>query len=302
MVALAHMFALGLIIATSVASLISLAGEAVAQFVAGHASIPQVASITITLFLVAAMDTGMLYAAGMVRSLSTRRTAEGTRVHQAVIAIVGTLEAGTYAYMLVQFEQPHNVAAWSLIIARALAVPVLSVYLSLARSLAISPSDISYQMELAVGVGLLRDLATLAQDPDAQLHKKIAMYRAAADLTDGQAGKMDAMYLAATLDTPSPLPPVTVIEATGTEPEPEPEPPQGKGVRTRPRGVPKPDQTSTRKANMKLVRAMLNEDPETSVSAIMKRLHVARSTAHSLQNAVLSERQIMLVDDARRRA
>jgi hypothetical protein len=43
-----------------------------------------------------------------------------------------SFEAGTYLYMSARYELPTGIA-WALVIARAVAAPLLSVYLSMAR-------------------------------------------------------------------------------------------------------------------------------------------------------------------------
>ena len=79
LVRLAHFFAFLLVVATSVASLISLAGDTVSAVILALRAhpdtlkVPIVASICISFFLVLAMDTGMLLAAGQIRVKLARK-------------------------------------------------------------------------------------------------------------------------------------------------------------------------------------------------------------------------------------
>ena len=94
------------------------------------------------------------------------------RLHRGVMATVAILEAGTYAYMAWRYETPVSVVAWALILSRALAAPLLSVYLAMARPLPVTARDILAQVELASGLGLIRDAVTIANDASASLTQK----------------------------------------------------------------------------------------------------------------------------------
>ena len=93
---------------------------------------------------------------------------------------VAALEASTYGYMSWLYEHPHNPVAWALILARASAAPLLSIYLSMARPLPVTSRDILYQVELASGKGVIRDAVTVANDANAPLADKMALYGASA--------------------------------------------------------------------------------------------------------------------------
>jgi hypothetical protein len=97
-----------------------------------------------------------------------------------VMATVAILEAGTYAYMAWRYETPVSVVAWALILSRALAAPLLSVYLAMARPLPVTARDILAQVELASGLGLIRDAVTIANDAGASLSQKVALFGASA--------------------------------------------------------------------------------------------------------------------------
>ncbi len=196
-VRLAHLFAFALIIATSVASLISLAATLLIAVLAGHGNVATNASVAITLLLVMAMDTGMVLAATYIRI--GRQRGESLRAlsgHISIMLSVALLEAGTYCYMLWKYENPSNWISWTLIVARGFAVPLLSIYLSMAQEITVTTSDIARMTEVFSGVGLLRDLVSEANNPDATLERKIAIYRAAATLSEAQRAKLDAMYAA----------------------------------------------------------------------------------------------------------
>ena len=198
----AHTFALLLVIATSVASLISLAGDLVqAVFTTHHFTLPQATSLVITFVLVMAMDTGSLYGAAMVRVLRGRRAPRSEQmVHLGIMGIVSALEAGTYTYMLVLYERPHDLATWLLVVARGLSVPLLALYLAMAQPISVTPADIARESELITGKAVLKALVTLADDPNAKadnLSRLLAMYAASADLSAAQRDKLKSMFYAA---------------------------------------------------------------------------------------------------------
>lgn len=184
MARIAHMCALTLILLFSMGSLVALGGDALASIVKewrlGQVDIPSAISVAVSTLLVACMDVGMVYAASMIRRLVARRADPAEmRLHKAVMAIVAVLEASTYAYMSARYEHPANLVVWALILARAAAAPLLSVYLSMARAIPVSSRDILYQAELITGMGVLRHVTRLANNPDATLSDLLLMYHAA---------------------------------------------------------------------------------------------------------------------------
>jgi hypothetical protein len=136
----------------------------------------------------------MLYAASMLRLLAMRRAeASNMRLHQLVMGSVAVLEAGTYAYMAWRYEAPVSWVAWVLILARALAAPFLSVYLSMARPLPVTARDVLAQVELASGLGLIRDTVTIANDPQASLSQKVALFGASAVMSPEDRRRLDGL-------------------------------------------------------------------------------------------------------------
>jgi hypothetical protein len=130
----------------------------------------------------------------MLRLLNSRHAeAREKRIHRLVITVVAILEAATYGYMSYRYEHPATWAAWALILSRALAAPLLSVYLSMARPLPVTSRDILYQVELAAGQGVIRDVVEVASDQGAPLAEKIALYGAAATMTAHDRGRLDGM-------------------------------------------------------------------------------------------------------------
>jgi hypothetical protein len=188
MARLAHACAFLLIVLFSAGSLVALGGDALISIMrewnAGGVDVPAAISVGVSTLMVLAMDVGMLYAASMLRLLATRR-AEGRerRIHAGVIIIVTVLEAATYGYMSWRYESSATWAAWILILSRALAAPLLSVYLSMARPLPVTSRDFLYQAELAAGQGVIRDVVEVASDQGAPLAEKMALYGAAATMT-----------------------------------------------------------------------------------------------------------------------
>jgi hypothetical protein len=109
---------------------------------------------------------------------------------------VAVLEAGTYAYMAWRYETPVSVVAWALILSRALAAPLLSVYLAMARPLPVTARDILAQVELASGLGLIRDAVTIANDSSASLSQKVALFGASAVMTEQDRERLDELLAA----------------------------------------------------------------------------------------------------------
>src|SRR5690349_11821892 len=92
-----------------------------------------------------------------------------------------------------RYEPPGTGAASALVLARALAAPLLSVYLSMARPLPVTSRDILYQAELAAGQGVIRDVVEVASDQEAPLAEKMALYGAAATMTPHDRGRLEGM-------------------------------------------------------------------------------------------------------------
>jgi hypothetical protein len=142
---------------------------------------------------------------------------------------VSALEASTYLYMAWLFDRPSNLVLWAIDIGRAIAWPLLCAYLSMARPLPVGPRDIMYHSALASGKGVVRDIATLSADPDAPLHHKVRIFRAASNMTIADRAKLDT--LVAQLTTPAEAPtalPAALHDGPQLPPVP-PRPPTGPG-------------------------------------------------------------------------
>jgi len=229
MARLAHACAFLLILLFSAGSLVALGGDALASIMSewntGRIDIPSAISVGVSTLMVLAMDVGMLYAASMLRLLNSRQADHREkRVHQFVIVSVAILEAATYGYMSYRYEHPAAWAAWALILARALAAPLLSVYLSMARPLPVTSRDILYQAELAAGQGVIRDVVEVASDQGAPLAEKMALFGAAATMTPHDRGRLDGMIAAVQERTRTSVPNVRV-----ETPERPVRPPTGPG-------------------------------------------------------------------------
>jgi hypothetical protein len=188
MARLAHVCASLMLVLFSAGSLVALGGDALLSVLdgaqQGHVDLPAAISLGVSTLLVLCMDVAMLYAASMLRLLGMRRAEpKSMRLHRGVMATVAVLEAGTYAYMAWRYETPISVVAWALILSRALAAPLLSVYLAMARPLPVTARDILAQVELASGLGLIRDAVTIANDASASLSQKVALFGASAVMT-----------------------------------------------------------------------------------------------------------------------
>jgi hypothetical protein len=192
----AHGLAYLLVVAFSAGSLIALAGDALRTFLAqaqhGTLDIPSLISFIVSFVLVFAMDTAMVIAASNVRMLLQRHQS-GARVHVVMIIGVCVLESATYLYMSYVYDHPIGLVAWAILTARAIAAPIVAVYLSLSSTLPVSARDINTQVEVATGRGVLMEMTRIADDPRATTERKVALYRASAimDATDAQ--RLDAI-------------------------------------------------------------------------------------------------------------
>lgn len=188
MARLAHICASLMLVLFSAGSLLALGGDALLSVLdgaqQGQIDLPAAISLGVSTLLVLSMDVAMLYAASMLRLLGMRRAEPcSMRLHRGVMATVAVLEAGTYAYMAWRYETPVSLVAWALILSRAMAAPLLSVYLAMARPLPVTARDILAQVELASGLGLIRDAVTIANDASASLSQKVALFGASAVMT-----------------------------------------------------------------------------------------------------------------------
>jgi hypothetical protein len=201
MARLAHVCASLMLVLFSAGSLVALGGDALLRVLdsaqQGHVDLPAAISLGVSTLLVLCMDVAMLYAASMLRLLGMRRAnPRSMRLHRGVMATVAILEAGTYAYMAWRYEAPVSVVAWALILSRALAAPLLSVYLAMARPLPVTARDILAQVELASGLGLIRDAVTIANDASASLSQKVALFGASAVMTPQDRQRLDDLLVA----------------------------------------------------------------------------------------------------------
>src|SRR5215470_2344349 len=201
MARLAHICASLMLVLFSAVSLVALGGDALLSVLdnaqQGHVDLPAAISLGVSTLLVLCIDVTMLHAASTLRALGMRRAEPRTmRLHRGVMATVAMLEAGTYAYMAWRYETPVSVVAWALILSRALAAPLLSVYLAMARPLPVTARDILAQVELASGLGLIRDAVTIANDNSASLSQKVALFGASAVMTPQDRERLDGLLAA----------------------------------------------------------------------------------------------------------
>jgi hypothetical protein len=135
---------------------------------------------------------GLVYAAMVLRALRTRGAETGYLLHTAVLVVVALIEAGTYLYMSARYEQPSG-WAWALILARAGAAPLLSVYLAMAARLPVTSRDMLHQAEVWQGIQLVREVIAVAADPTAPLADKLALYEQSAVMSAADRQRLRAM-------------------------------------------------------------------------------------------------------------
>lgn len=199
MAAVAHICAGALLILFSAASFVALGGDALSSILVQwrdrhQLDIPSTISLAVITLMVLAFDVGMLYAASVLRLLASRRARFSEQwVHVLVMVGVALIEASTYVYMAWRYEHPATWLAWALIVVRALAAPLLAVYLSMARSLPVTARDIMAQVELASGAGLIRDAVVVANDTSVPLARKAAIYGASAVMLPAERSRLDEL-------------------------------------------------------------------------------------------------------------
>ncbi len=178
-------------------SLVALSGDAFATLVltvrqGGTPALPQAISIAVSTLMVVCCDVGLVYAAMVLRALRTRGAETGYLLHTCVLVIVALIEAGTYLYMSARYEQPSG-WAWALILARAGAAPLLSVYLAMAARLPVTSRDMLHQAEVWQGIQLVREVIAVAADPTASLADKLALYEQSAVMSPADRQRLRAM-------------------------------------------------------------------------------------------------------------
>jgi hypothetical protein len=198
MARLAHLVATLMVVLFSLGSLVALSGDAFTAIVMtiehhGLPGIPQAISVLVSTLMVVCCDVGLVYAAMTIRVLRVRGAAGSEQVlHWIVLVLVSVIESGTYLYMSWLYEHPSGIA-WALVIARAFAAPLLSVYLSMASAHPVTPRDILHQAELAQGIQLVRDVLQVAQDPTAPLADKMRLYKASAEMGERDRTRLEGM-------------------------------------------------------------------------------------------------------------
>lgn len=240
MSAVAHIFATVLLVLFSLASFVALAGDAFTRFLreraAGAIDIPSAISILVSILIVPAMDWGMLYAASTVRIMATRRRpGSAIWLHSAVVVVCCLVEGGAYIYMSALYEHPASAPAWAIITVRGLTAPLLAVYLSMAHPLPVTEQDILYQVEFAAGAGVIRDVVRLANDPDAPLARKMALYRSSAIMSADNGARLESMIAVLDSAPRAIAAPDTVIVDQDAPPDPPDTPLHLVPVQARPR-------------------------------------------------------------------
>src|SRR5215469_14488448 len=182
-VGVAHFLAFVMIVATSVASLITLAGVVVNRVVEslahGHTQFTDVANIVISVFFVLVMDTGAVYGATQIRIILERSLDKRALwLHVPLVIVVSLIEGLTYGVMLWTYDPPHSLLQGILIVARASSVPLLSLYLVLARVTPAGTSDIINLANMASGLGLLDDVYNSSKDKTISMARKAEIFQA----------------------------------------------------------------------------------------------------------------------------
>jgi hypothetical protein len=299
----AHGSAVAMLVLFSAGSLVALAGDSVAAIASGHVTIPAAIAAGVSALLVLAMDVSMVYAASQLRLLAVRRQSAGSGLHRVVLIAVAVLEAATYAYMSWRYEQPGDGVAWALIVARALAAPLLSVYLSLARALPVTGRDILQLAERLAAEGVLRDIAHIAADPAATLADKLAIYGPVAVNAPDDDARLVRLFEAAQLragvmgSNPSLGMPLSASEEP-TRPPTGPGSPMSASKRPRAASAPSnahrllalPAPQSERPSAVERIYSYLDAHPKASIRTIERRCGVASSTASKHRALWLQER------------
>jgi hypothetical protein len=196
---LANACAFFMVLLFSLGSLVSLNADALqkAQDRWQHGQqvdVPSIVSLFVSTFLVVCMDVVMIYAAAVLRNLSARRAPfSEKRKHYLHMYVAAAIESGSYAYMSFKYDMPVLWVVVALILARAIAAPMFSIYLSEARAIPVNAGDIMYEAELASGTGVIRDVVHEANDHTRSLAQKMELYRASAVMVPADRARLDSM-------------------------------------------------------------------------------------------------------------
>src|SRR5262249_13848938 len=114
--------------------------------------------------------------------------------------IVSIIEGLTYGVMLWTYDPPHNGLQGFLIVARASSVPLLSLYLVLARVTPAGTSDIITLANMSSGLGLLDDVYASSQDKGISMARKAEIFQATAGNTSAEEKLKQLMVVLQTPD------------------------------------------------------------------------------------------------------
>jgi hypothetical protein len=198
---MAHFLAVVLIVLTSIYSFLALGQDDAKQLVASwqHGQLDILAALfTATSFVfVAAMDGAMVIGALNIRVVISRLGGIGQMLHHiGTVVIVAILEAGTYLDTSWTYDKPVTLGAQLLIIGRAVVMPGLAVYLSLADHIPATADDILRENALASGIGVIKDTTGIAADSSVPTHHKVAIFRASSVMSKGARERLDGLVTA----------------------------------------------------------------------------------------------------------
>jgi hypothetical protein len=193
----------------------------------------------------------------------------------------------------------------------------------MARPLAVTSRDILAQGELASGMGVLRDVVSVANDPDASLDTKMRLYRASAVMQPTDAERLDNMiaavshaqtqpkplaklptdraytqrpasglYVPQTLNTSGVKPRLVRSDTDAAGDEPPDAPPDG-ASRQRQSRSPLPfrkPRVAVKRSPERIAYDLLDATPDASDNTIMRAAHVGRERAKQLRTEWQKER------------
>jgi hypothetical protein len=284
-----HRFGALLILAVAIAAMIGMAYGAIQSFLHGQVDPGTVVQFSVAFVGVLGMNRALLAAARNIRRMEIRGETPGTKDNATMYGVM-LVESISFAYMLAQFEHPHDFWQWVLLCARAAVIPYATVYLEMQRRQPIDPVDIGVEAEIGQGLGVMGDMVRQAYDRNVPLALKLHSYRSHATMKPEMDKRLGKMTQAAQAyehyrksgeirlsDEPQS---VTPIDNSTVDAEEE-KPAKGAQVvkRKRPSRKSKtPSRDIVTDEQKQAIEQMLRDDPKVTVRAIGETLKLPHTT------------------------
>lgn len=191
-----HMFGALLVVTIATAAMIGMAADSIKALLHGALQAADIVTMATVFAGVLGMNRALLASARNMRRADGRGEQIAPRDH-AILWSVIAVESLSFGYMLWVFEHPANAFQIALLIGRAVAIPIATVYLEQQRRMPLDPVDIGIETEIGQGLGVMEDLVEQSYDRAVPTALKIHNYRANADLSPAMDARLERMTAAA---------------------------------------------------------------------------------------------------------